>query len=57
VDGGSASSKAATYTQNNTNIHALSGIQTHDPSFQASEDSSCLRPHGHCDRPPVNTKL
>jgi hypothetical protein len=27
----------------NTAIHALSGIQTHEPSFQAREDSSCLR--------------
>jgi hypothetical protein len=27
----------------NTDIHALSGIR-------ASEDSSCLRPRGHCDR-------
>jgi hypothetical protein len=27
-------------------IHALSGIRTHDPSVQASEDSSCLRPLG-----------
>jgi hypothetical protein len=33
-----------------TDIHVLSGIQTHDPSFRASEDSSCLRPRGHCDR-------
>jgi hypothetical protein len=33
-----------------TDIHALSGIQTHDPSVQASKDSSCLRPRGHCDR-------
>jgi hypothetical protein len=32
-------------------IHALSGIRTHDPSVQASEDSSWLRPHGYCDRP------
>jgi hypothetical protein len=31
-------------------IHALSGIQTHTPSVRASEDSSCVRPHGHCDR-------
>jgi hypothetical protein len=29
---------------------ALSGIRTHDPSVQASEDSSCLRPRDHCDR-------
>jgi hypothetical protein len=29
-----------------TNIHALSGIRTHDPSV----DSSCLRPRGHCER-------
>jgi hypothetical protein len=30
--------------------HALSGIRTHDPSVRASEDSSCLRQRGHCDR-------
>jgi hypothetical protein len=34
----------------NTDIHALSEIRTQDPSVRASEDSSCLRPHGHCDR-------
>jgi hypothetical protein len=55
--------KAATYTQGNTNrinaytdIHTSSGIRTHDPSVQVSEDSSCLSPCGHCDRlakPPV----
>jgi hypothetical protein len=33
-----------------TNIHALSGIRTHDPSVRESEDSSCFRPRGHCDR-------
>jgi hypothetical protein len=33
------------------NIHALSGIRTHDPSDRASEDSSYLRPRGYCDRP------
>jgi hypothetical protein len=32
------------------NIHALSGIRTHDHSVRASEDSSCLRPLGYCDR-------
>jgi hypothetical protein len=32
-----------------TDIHALSGIRTHDPSVQAREDSSCLGPRGHCD--------
>jgi hypothetical protein len=31
-------------------IHVLSGIRTYDPSVRASEDSSCLRPRGHCDR-------
>jgi hypothetical protein len=44
-----------TQTQNKRihtpNIHALNGIRTHDPSFRASEDSSCLRPRGYCDRP------
>jgi hypothetical protein len=29
-----------------TDIH----VRTHDPSVRASEDSSCLRPRGHCDR-------
>jgi hypothetical protein len=52
LDWGSARPKAATYTQDNTNteyidIHALSGIRTHDPSVEASEYSSCLRLRGH----------
>jgi hypothetical protein len=40
------------HTQNNTNtdIHASSVIRNHDPSVRAGEDSSCLRPRGHCDR-------
>jgi hypothetical protein len=33
-----------------TDIHALNGIRTHDPSVRASEDSSCLRSRGHRDR-------
>jgi hypothetical protein len=32
----------------NSDIHALSGIRTHDPNVITSEDSSCLRPRGHC---------
>jgi hypothetical protein len=50
-----------TYTQNNTNtewlhtdIHASSGIGTHDPSVRAGEHGSCVRPRGHCDRHTVN---
>jgi hypothetical protein len=47
-------SKHTTQTQNKRihtpNIHALSGIRTHDPSVRASEDSSCLRPRGYRDR-------
>jgi hypothetical protein len=35
----------------NTDIRASSGMGTHDPSVRVSEDSSCLRPRGHCDRP------
>jgi hypothetical protein len=35
----------------NANIHALSGIRNHYPSVRAGEDSLCLRPRGHCDRP------
>jgi hypothetical protein len=49
--------KAATYTQNNVNtiqthidIHASSGIPTHDPSVRSSEGRACLRPRGHYDR-------
>jgi hypothetical protein len=33
-----------------SNIHALSGIQTNDLGFRASEDSACLRPLGYRDR-------
>jgi hypothetical protein len=33
----------------NTDIHAFSGIRTHDSSFRESEDSSCLTPRGHCE--------
>jgi hypothetical protein len=40
-----------THTQTQTlNIHALSGIRTHDPGCRASEDSACLRPLGYRDR-------
>jgi hypothetical protein len=56
LDGGSARRKAPTYTQNNTStelthtdIDALSGIRTHDPSVRAGEDDSSLRLRGHCD--------
>jgi hypothetical protein len=31
-------------------IHALSGFRTDDSNVRASEDSSCLRPRGHCER-------
>jgi hypothetical protein len=44
-----------TQTQNKhihtPNIHAFSGIRTHDPSVRASEDSSCFRQRGYCDWP------
>jgi hypothetical protein len=57
LDGGSARRKASTYrtqTQNKRihtpNIHALSGIRTHDPSVRESENSSCFRPRGYRDR-------
>jgi hypothetical protein len=32
----------------NIDIHALSGIRTHDSSVRASEDISCLKWPGHC---------
>jgi hypothetical protein len=28
----------------------IPNIRTHDPSVRASEDSSCVRAHGHCNR-------
>jgi hypothetical protein len=34
-----------------SNIHALSGIRSHDPGLRSSEDSTCLRPLGYRDRP------
>jgi hypothetical protein len=43
--------------QTQTDIHDLSGIRTHDPGFRASEDSTCLRPTGHCDRHWGGTKI
>jgi hypothetical protein len=33
-----------------TDIHASRGIQTHDSSVWVSDESSCLRPLGCCDR-------
>jgi hypothetical protein len=33
-----------------TDIHAFSGIRSHDPSVRASEDSSSVRPRGYCNR-------
>jgi hypothetical protein len=60
LGGWSARRKASTCTQTQKNahthietlnIHALSGIRTHDPGFRASEDSACLRPLCYCDRP------
>jgi hypothetical protein len=33
-----------------TDIHALNGIRTHDPSVREGEDISCLRRRGHCGR-------
>jgi hypothetical protein len=39
----------------NTDIHALSRNRIHDPSVQASEDSSCLRPRDHRDRRNIYT--
>jgi hypothetical protein len=38
----------------NTAIHASSEIRTHEPSVWTGQDSSCLRPRDHCDRP-LNT--
>ena len=37
------------YNKHNTNIHALGGIRTHNPSKRAAADLR-LRPRGHWDR-------
>jgi hypothetical protein len=55
LEGGSALARPlpthrTTQTKTNTDIHAPSEIRTHDPSIRASEDNSCLKPHGQCDR-------
>jgi len=34
-----------------THIHAPSGIRIREPSVRTVEDSTCLRPRGHWDRP------
>jgi hypothetical protein len=60
---GSVHRKVATYTQNNKNteknahidIRALSGFRTHNPSFRASEDNSCLWLRDRCDRTACST--
>jgi hypothetical protein len=42
--------RAHAHTRTQTlNIHALSGIRTHDPGFRASKDSTCIRPIGYRD--------
>jgi hypothetical protein len=58
LDGGSGRRKPVAYTQDSTNTewkysdsHSSSGIRTHNPSVREDEDSSCLRPRGHSDRP------
>jgi hypothetical protein len=38
-------------TTQTQNRRTHSGIRTHDPSVLGSEDNSCHRPRGHCDRP------
>jgi len=42
--------EAITYTTHSKTMHALSGIQTHNPSNQTAADIR-LRPHDHQDRP------
>jgi hypothetical protein len=43
-------------TQTQANIHALSGIRTHDPSVYTSEDISYLRSRDSCDRHLVSSQ-
>jgi hypothetical protein len=48
------------HRETQTHIHALSRIRTCDPNVRAADDSTCLRPLGHWDRPliiKINIKL
>jgi hypothetical protein len=50
--GDQSCSKAAAQTEESrTDIHASTGIRTHDRSVCVGEDIAYLRPRGHCDRP------
>jgi hypothetical protein len=40
-----------------TDIHAFSGIGTHDSSVEAGEDCSCLGRRGHCGRRLLNIRI
>jgi hypothetical protein len=57
LDGRLPCRKAATFTQDNTNteetqtdIHASSGIRTHDSNVWAAQEILCLRSRSHCDQ-------
>jgi hypothetical protein len=41
-------------TQTQKDIHASSGIQTHESRVSEEEDILCLRPLGHCNRSPIS---
>jgi hypothetical protein len=43
--------KTAQHRKTRTDIHASSGIRTHDPSDRADKDGKCLRLRSHWDRP------
>jgi hypothetical protein len=45
----------STHRETQTHIHAPSKIRTCDPNVRAAEDSTCLRPRGHWDRPLVKS--
>jgi hypothetical protein len=44
-------------TNAHTDIHALSGIRTHDPSVRAIEYNSYLRQRGHRDRRYIHSSI
>jgi hypothetical protein len=45
------------HRETQTHIHAPSRIRTCDLNIRAAEDSTCLRPRGHWDRPLENLRV
>jgi len=47
LEGGQPVARPAQHREKRTHDHAASEIRTHDPSFRALDDGTCLRPRDH----------